>query len=92
MVRYTFIAVDLHHLLLAGLPAHSHIILAWGQYEGKLLTKPSMKSVKALLDKVREIVRSNVSATQAALNQALNRSSEGGSCITAMRLRKRASP
>ncbi len=22
-VRYTFIAVDLHHLLLAGLPAHS---------------------------------------------------------------------
>jgi len=23
VVRYTFIAVDLHHLLLAGLPAHS---------------------------------------------------------------------
>jgi hypothetical protein len=25
VVRYSFIAVDLHHLLLAGLPAHSHL-------------------------------------------------------------------
>src|SRR5207302_5308853 len=24
VVRYSFIAVDLHHLLLAGLPAHTH--------------------------------------------------------------------
>jgi hypothetical protein len=30
-VRYTFIAVDLHHLLPAGLPAHSHIHLAPGR-------------------------------------------------------------
>ena len=29
-VRSPFIAADLHHLLLAGLPAHSHIILARG--------------------------------------------------------------
>jgi hypothetical protein len=28
MARYTFIAVDSHHLLLAGLPAHSHATLA----------------------------------------------------------------
>jgi hypothetical protein len=27
VVRYSFIAVDFHHLLLAGLPAHSPIIL-----------------------------------------------------------------
>ena len=25
VVRYTFIAVDLHHLLLAGLPAHRQL-------------------------------------------------------------------
>src|SRR5271166_6776746 len=25
VVRYSFIAVDLHHLLLAGLPAHCHV-------------------------------------------------------------------
>jgi hypothetical protein len=28
MARCTFIAVDSHHLLLAGLPAHSHATLA----------------------------------------------------------------
>ena len=27
VVRYSFIAVDLHHLLLAGLPAHSVLLL-----------------------------------------------------------------
>jgi hypothetical protein len=27
VVRYTFIAMDLHHLLLAGLPAHSGLYL-----------------------------------------------------------------
>lgn len=26
VVRYSFIAVDLHHLLLAGLPAHSELV------------------------------------------------------------------
>jgi RNA-directed DNA polymerase len=42
------------------------------KYEGKLLIKPSKKSVKALLDKVRKIVHRNASATQAALIQMLN--------------------
>jgi hypothetical protein len=29
VVRYSFIAVDLHHLLLAGLPAHLTPIFVW---------------------------------------------------------------
>jgi hypothetical protein len=29
VVRYSFIAVDLHHLLLAGLPAHTHPTRYW---------------------------------------------------------------
>jgi hypothetical protein len=28
VVRYSFIVVDLHHLLSAGLPAHSKVTLA----------------------------------------------------------------
>ncbi|OHC40118.1 MAG: hypothetical protein A3J25_19285 [Pseudomonadales bacterium RIFCSPLOWO2_02_FULL_63_210] len=42
------------------------------KYQGKLLIKPANKSVKALLDKVREIVKSNKSATQANLILQLN--------------------
>ncbi|MNB93681.1 Group II intron, maturase-specific domain [compost metagenome] len=42
------------------------------KYQDKLLIKPANKSVKALLDKVREIVKSNKSATQANLILQLN--------------------
>lgn len=42
------------------------------KYDGKLLIKPAKKSVKALLDKVREIIKSNASVTQEALIQKLN--------------------
>jgi RNA-directed DNA polymerase len=42
------------------------------KYDGKLLIKPAKKSVKALLDKVREIIKGNASATQEALIQKLN--------------------
>ena len=42
------------------------------KYDGKLLIKPARKSVKALLDKVREIIKGNASATQEALIQKLN--------------------
>ncbi len=42
------------------------------KYDGKLLIKPAKKSVKSLLDKVREIVKSNASVTQAVVIQKLN--------------------
>jgi RNA-directed DNA polymerase len=42
------------------------------KYAGKLLIKPANKSVKALLDKVREIVRQHRSATQRNLIVQLN--------------------
>ncbi|WP_408531659.1 group II intron maturase-specific domain-containing protein [Paraburkholderia nemoris] len=42
------------------------------KYGGKLLIKPANKSVKALLEKVREIVRNNTSATQTNLILQLN--------------------
>ncbi|MQT77282.1 group II intron reverse transcriptase/maturase, partial [Pseudomonas helleri] len=42
------------------------------KYQGKLLIKPANKSVKALLGKVREIVKNNKSATQANLILQLN--------------------
>jgi RNA-directed DNA polymerase len=42
------------------------------KYGGKLLIKPARKSVKALLDKVRGIIKGNASATQEALIQKLN--------------------
>jgi RNA-directed DNA polymerase len=42
------------------------------KYDGKLLIKPANKSVKALLDKVREIIKTNKSATQANLILRLN--------------------
>lgn len=42
------------------------------KYDGKLLIKPAKKSVKSLLDKVREIVKSNASVTQAVMIQKLN--------------------
>ncbi|WP_287365070.1 reverse transcriptase domain-containing protein [Mesorhizobium sp.] len=42
------------------------------KYDGKLLIKPARKSVKALLDKVREIIKGNPSVTQEALIQKLN--------------------
>lgn len=53
------------------------------KYAGKLLIKPATKSVKSLLDKVREIVKGNASATQAVVIQKLTRSSAVGQCITA---------
>ena len=42
------------------------------KYAGKLLIKPASKSVKALLDKVREIVRQQRNATQTDLILQLN--------------------
>jgi len=42
------------------------------KYDGKLLIKPAKKSVKALLDKVREIIKGNASVTQEALILKLN--------------------
>ena len=42
------------------------------KYDGKLLIKPAKKSVKSLLDKVREIIKGNASVTQEALIQQLN--------------------
>jgi len=42
------------------------------KYSGKLLIKPAKKSVQALLDKVREIIKGNASATQAVVIQQLN--------------------
>ena len=38
--RYSFIAVDLHHLLLAGLPAHTHPTPFFGEKSMKLRLKP----------------------------------------------------
>jgi RNA-directed DNA polymerase len=42
------------------------------KYNGKLLIKPSRKSVKAFLDKVRGIIKANKQATAGALIQVLN--------------------
>lgn len=42
------------------------------KYDGKLLIKPASKSVKSLMDKVREIVNGDKSATQANLILQLN--------------------
>ena len=42
------------------------------KYDGKLLIKPANKSVKALLEKVRDIVRTNKGANQANLILQLN--------------------
>ena len=42
------------------------------KYSGKLLIKPAKKSVKALMDKVREIIKGNEQATQANLILQLN--------------------
>lgn len=42
------------------------------KYGGKLLIKPSRKSIKALLDKVRAIVKANKAAEQAMLIRKLN--------------------
>jgi transposase-like protein len=42
------------------------------KYDGKLLIKPAKKSVKSLLDKVREITKGNASVTQELLIQKLN--------------------
>lgn len=42
------------------------------KYGGKLLIKPAKKSIKSLLDKVREIIKGNASATQEALIRTLN--------------------
>jgi RNA-directed DNA polymerase len=42
------------------------------KYNNKLLIKPAPKSVKALMAKVREIVKKNASATQANLILQLN--------------------
>jgi len=42
------------------------------KYDGKLLIKPSKKSIKTLLDKVREIIKSNPQITAARLVMLLN--------------------
>ena len=42
------------------------------KYDGKLLIKPAKRSVKALLDKLREIIKGNASVTQETLIQKLN--------------------
>ena len=42
------------------------------KYGDQLLTKPAKKSIKSLLDKVRDIVKGNANATQAALIRQLN--------------------
>ncbi|MCX8567339.1 MAG: RNA-directed DNA polymerase [Glomeribacter sp. 1016415] len=42
------------------------------KYNGKLLIKPAKKSIKALLDKAREIIKRSASATQAQLIHKLN--------------------
>lgn len=42
------------------------------KYDGKLLIKPANKSVKTLMDKVREIIKTNKSATQTNLILQLN--------------------
>jgi RNA-directed DNA polymerase len=42
------------------------------KYGDQLLTKPAKKSIKSLLDKVRDIVKGNATATQAALIRQLN--------------------
>lgn len=42
------------------------------KYNGKLLIKPSKKSIKAFMKKIREIIKSNKSATQEMLIRRLN--------------------
>ena len=42
------------------------------KYDDKLLIKPAKKSIKSLLDKVRNIIKGNASATQKALIHQLN--------------------
>lgn len=42
------------------------------KYSGKLLIKPARKSIKALMDKVREVVQDSKAATQEALIAKLN--------------------
>lgn len=42
------------------------------KYDGKLLIKPATKSVKALMAKVREIIKKSANATQANLIRQLN--------------------
>lgn len=42
------------------------------KYNGKLLIKPSKRSVKSLLEKVRKIIKENASATQEAVIRILN--------------------
>ena len=48
--------------------------LGWNirKYSGKLLMKPSKANVKAHLDKIREVIKANKSATQANLIRLLN--------------------
>jgi RNA-directed DNA polymerase len=48
--------------------------LGWNirKYRGKLLMKPSKANVKAHLDKIREVIKANKSATQANLIRLLN--------------------
>jgi RNA-directed DNA polymerase len=42
------------------------------RYAGKLLIKPARKSIKSLLDRVREIIKGNASSTQELLIRQLN--------------------
>jgi len=47
------------------------------KYDGKLLIKPAKKSIKSLLDKVREVIKKNASSTQEVLIRQLNRITKG---------------
>lgn len=54
------------------------------KYGDKLLIKPAHKSVKALLDKVREVLKKNMAATQAQVIMLLNPILRGWPCTTGM--------
>lgn len=58
------------------------------KYGRQCLTKPAKKSINSLLDKVREIIKGNATATQAAVIRLSTRSSVVGPCTTATSQRK----
>jgi alcohol dehydrogenase, propanol-preferring len=53
-VRYTFIVMDLHHLLLAGLPAHLKKATGGGAH-GVLITAPSLAAFKQGVEMTRKL-------------------------------------
>jgi len=54
------------------------------KYKGKLLIKPDKSSVKSVLDKVREIIKSNPTAKTENLIRQLTRLSGAGQIISVM--------